>query len=300
MAQDGAGAAGPRRVVILGGGAAGVAAAYWLSRPEQNGAYQVSLYTQGWRLGGKCASGRNAAIAQRIEEHGLHMLMGCYQNAFATLRACYLDWRALKPDPTSPFQTWTDAFLPQRLISLMDQDGPGNPPAWAPWNFPFPQLPGEPGDGPLVPGSDMTDDLPAEEGMIIRLSQWLQSATPFTAPYYASMVSALNAVRGVFITAAADTSQAQAALQQAAAEVHPAIDGGASATTAGLGTTLSRLAILADLGLAVSFGYLRDLYMKGPNAWDALNTQDFRAWLGGCGASQTSLTSGPINAFYDL
>ena len=79
----------PLRVVILGGGPAGVATAFWLTAPEQNNRYQVSLYTQGWRLGGKCASGRNQSKGNRIEEHGLHMLMGCYQNAFATLRACY-------------------------------------------------------------------------------------------------------------------------------------------------------------------------------------------------------------------
>ena len=69
----------PQKVAVLGGGAAGVAAAFWLSAPEQNGRYQVTLYTQGWRLGGKCASGRNADLDNRIEEHGLHMLMGCYR-----------------------------------------------------------------------------------------------------------------------------------------------------------------------------------------------------------------------------
>ena len=115
----------PQKIAILGGGAAAVAAAFWLSAPEQNGRYQVTLYTQGWRLGGKCASGRNAELDNRIEEHGLHMLMGCYQNAFATLRACYGLW---KPAPTNPFQNWQDAFLPQRLVTLMQQDGPPSAP----------------------------------------------------------------------------------------------------------------------------------------------------------------------------
>ena len=46
--------AGPTRVMILGGGPAGCAAAYWLSRPEQQGKYQVTLFSQGWRLGGLC------------------------------------------------------------------------------------------------------------------------------------------------------------------------------------------------------------------------------------------------------
>ena len=99
----GTGSAGaPTKVAIFGGGPAGVAAAFWLSDPAQKGGYDVTLYSQGWRLGGKCASGRNAAEHQRIEEHGLHMLMGCYQNAFATLRACYDAWT---PPPGSPITT---------------------------------------------------------------------------------------------------------------------------------------------------------------------------------------------------
>src|SRR5215472_8541508 len=112
----------PIKVVIIGGGAAGVATAFWLTSPEQNNRYQVTLYTQGWRLGGKCASGRNPSTGDRIEEHGLHMLMGCYQNAFATLRACYDDWT---PPPLSPITNWTDAFLPLRQLTLMEQDGRG-------------------------------------------------------------------------------------------------------------------------------------------------------------------------------
>ena len=88
-----------RRVVVLGGGPAGVAAAFWLTAPEQQNRYQVTLYTQGWRLGGKCASGRNMACSARIEEHGLHLLIGCYENAFATVRACYAAWT---PPPASP------------------------------------------------------------------------------------------------------------------------------------------------------------------------------------------------------
>ena len=43
----------------------------------------------GWRLGGKGASGRNPDRGQRIEEHGLHIWLGFYANAFRLLRACY-------------------------------------------------------------------------------------------------------------------------------------------------------------------------------------------------------------------
>jgi uncharacterized protein with NAD-binding domain and iron-sulfur cluster len=293
-----AGEAGPTRVVILGGGPAGCAAAYWLSRPEQQGKYQVTLYSQGWRLGGKCASGRSAAHGQRNEEHGLHMLMGCYWNAFATLRACYLDWRALKPDPKNPFQTWIDAFLPQHLVSMMSLDGPGDPPTWSPWDFPFPPMPGEPGDGALVPGSDDSQPPPSDNAMIIRLADLLDTHIPGAAPYKSALSAATTLVRSVFLTESPNIASAQQALVEAADRIHKAMDGGIAGQAHS--QTDERLAILADIGVAVSLGYLRDIYEKGPNAWNQLNSVDFRAWLGSSGASAKALASAPIDAFYDL
>ena len=46
--------------------------------------YDVTVYQPGWRLGGKGASGRGPA--DRVEEHGLHVWMGFYENAFALMR----------------------------------------------------------------------------------------------------------------------------------------------------------------------------------------------------------------------
>lgn len=85
----------PRRekVVILGGGPAALAAAYFLARQVDR--YEVELYSLGWRLGGKCAAGRNGAHDNRIEEHGLHAFLGFYENGFRTMR-----------------EVWDDAGLP--------------------------------------------------------------------------------------------------------------------------------------------------------------------------------------------
>ena len=47
------------------------------------------VYQMGWRLGGKGASGRNAAAQKRIEEHGLHVWPGFYHNAFHIMQVCY-------------------------------------------------------------------------------------------------------------------------------------------------------------------------------------------------------------------
>src|SRR5690348_7806899 len=98
------------KVAVLGGGCGGIAAAFWLtSRPDLRERFDVTVYNQGWRLGGKGASGRNLHNHARIEEHGLHAWLGWYETAFRTIRACYDEW--LKEDD-NPFRTWRDAFTP--------------------------------------------------------------------------------------------------------------------------------------------------------------------------------------------
>ena len=78
-----------------------MAAAFELTRPEHAGRYEVTVYQLGWRLGGKGASGRGPA--GRIEEHGLHLWMGFYENAFRLMRECYAE---LRRDPaTCPIAT---------------------------------------------------------------------------------------------------------------------------------------------------------------------------------------------------
>ena len=77
----------PIKVAIIGGGCASVTTAFELTRPIHKGKYQVTIYQLGWRLGGKGASGRGPA--GRIEEHGLHIWLGFYENAFRLMRECY-------------------------------------------------------------------------------------------------------------------------------------------------------------------------------------------------------------------
>ena len=67
-----------KKVAIIGGGLGAMSSAFALTAPEQNGRYDVTVHTMGWRLGGKGASGRNPEIHDRIEEHGLHIFMGFY------------------------------------------------------------------------------------------------------------------------------------------------------------------------------------------------------------------------------
>jgi hypothetical protein len=136
--------AGITRVAVLGGGAGAIAAAFELTAtPELRARHHVTVYQPGWRLGGKCASGRNAAQHQRIEEHGLHVLFGFYDNAFDIVQRAYAE---LKRDPDAPLATWEKAFTPCHDLVFLDQYGGG----WSKHVLPFPGNDRVPGDGDRV------------------------------------------------------------------------------------------------------------------------------------------------------
>jgi uncharacterized protein with NAD-binding domain and iron-sulfur cluster len=96
-----------------------VTAAFELSAtPELRDRFEVTLYTLGWRLGGKGASGRNHAKGDRIEEHGLHVWFGFYDNSFNLMRRAYEE---LDRPPTVPIRTWREGFEPCDNIILWDE-----------------------------------------------------------------------------------------------------------------------------------------------------------------------------------
>jgi uncharacterized protein with NAD-binding domain and iron-sulfur cluster len=95
------------KVAIIGGGPSALAAAFELTEPGR-GDHEVTILQPGWRLGGKCASGRNRELGNRIEEHGLHIWFGSYDNAIALMKRCY---DALDRDPEQyAFTSFENAF----------------------------------------------------------------------------------------------------------------------------------------------------------------------------------------------
>ena len=99
----------------------------------------------GWRLGGKGATGRNLnpGKGMRIEEHGLHVWLGFYDNAFQVLQDVFAEMKAKGLAPDSPFQAWSDAFKPQNFTPV----GIGDGRTWVPVNWPTNDL--EPGIHPV-------------------------------------------------------------------------------------------------------------------------------------------------------
>ena len=111
-----------KKVVVLGGGMAGLTAAWRLSEPGWETEFEsITVYQRGWRLGGKGASSRG--VNGRIEEHGLHVWFGWYENAFQVLRECYEELDRDVTDPECPVRSFDDAMRPSGVIGLAEHRG---------------------------------------------------------------------------------------------------------------------------------------------------------------------------------
>jgi uncharacterized protein with NAD-binding domain and iron-sulfur cluster len=113
--------------------------------PKWKKRYSITLYQDGWRLGGKCATGRNKQEGNRIEEHGLHILLGFYHNTFGMIRRCYYelyeDWRPyFLPEDSIVFDEFVDSRLDPWVLRFPPADG-------APGDAFFPWMQGEPHEG---------------------------------------------------------------------------------------------------------------------------------------------------------
>jgi uncharacterized protein with NAD-binding domain and iron-sulfur cluster len=137
---------GPKqRIAILGGGIAALTAAWELtSYPNWREQYEITVYQMGWRLGGKMAGGRGPN--GRVQELGLHLLLGFYVNAFPMFEDVYRERTTRKLAPDSPFRALQDAIQPNNgtlLVNWNAQHG-----RWDNWPLIFPPSEGYPGDGP--------------------------------------------------------------------------------------------------------------------------------------------------------
>lgn len=305
----------PIRVAIVGGGCAGITAAFELSRPEHRGRFAVTIYQQGWRLGGKGASGRGEA--GRIEEHGLHVWMGCYENAFRLLRECYAE---LGRDPkTQPMADWRDAFFPAPRIGLTEEREDGG---WDDWTAFFPPMPG-------LPGDPLTADNPfSVSGYLVHtvrlLATVVESARrrqddaygepdePRHSPlapeavldslarlirygHLATLVGLAEAMRSLAILFGAWSHHPPGRGAEAAV-VRPLENVARSALRllselARRDGELRRVWVVVDLLLAVIRGVIRFGLVTDPRGFDAVDEYDFREWLELNGASRATVDS---------
>ncbi len=119
-----------QRVAVLGGGIGGLTAAWEL---QKTGNYDITVYQMGWRLGGKCATGRDASNGYRLEEHGIHGFLGSYYNALEMMNEVFEVLAAL-PDNSGFLTSLDDAFDLQNAVAMWDFTGKG----WEHWSLELP------------------------------------------------------------------------------------------------------------------------------------------------------------------
>lgn len=320
----------PKKVAIFGGGCAGVAAAFELTRPERQGEFEVTLYQMGWRLGGKGASGRDAENG-RIEEHGLHLWMGFYENAFRFMRDCYEE---LDRPEGHPLRTWEEAFVPDNYVGVTEDLG-GN--QWKNWSAYFPPAAGQPGD-PLsdrnpfsvagyltqcmrllhtlmVSVQDKAHDAPdlKDAGLAQAATQLVTSL--LTAARTDTVGTARRAVKygqlalGTLILEAIKTLQSllnalrpgsdiatsQVLLERLSMAIHQHFD-----RLMKDDPEIRRIWEIVDCVLAIVRGCLREGVLFSPRGFDLLDKYDWREWLTAHGASKDTINSAFIRGSYDL
>ncbi|MCB9638131.1 MAG: NAD(P)-binding protein [Myxococcales bacterium] len=131
-----------KKVAVLGSGCGAMAATWALtSKPGWQDEFDVTVYQMGWRIGGKGAAGRDMENGARIEEHGFHIWLGFYNNAFQMIRDVYGE---LNRSPNEALATWDQAFARHNYV-VLEENVEGE---WVNWPLPFPensQVPGDPG-----------------------------------------------------------------------------------------------------------------------------------------------------------
>jgi uncharacterized protein with NAD-binding domain and iron-sulfur cluster len=297
-------------------------AAFELTRPEHQGRYEVTVYQMGWRLGGKGASGRGPAA--RIEEHGLHLWMGFYENAFRLMRECYEERNRLHPN--CRFASWRDAFKPAPDAGVADRAN-GD---WAFWLAHFPPGQGEPGDSAKGDPFSMAAYLRQSVMLVVELLRSAGAmedtagydAKPGPRPAPGGPEAVAAAIDGLLrygqLATTAAILEASELLRTAADAFFPQLFSGITSPIIQL---LEGLAVAArqqlarlvegdresrrvwqviDLILAVVRGSIRFGLAIDPRGFDAINDYDWREWLRMNGASELSLDSGFMRGIYDL
>jgi uncharacterized protein with NAD-binding domain and iron-sulfur cluster len=269
-----------------------------LTDPAQAEPCEVTVYQYGWRLGGKGASGRRQDTGQRIEEHGLHIWFGFYDNAFDVIQNAYDELGRT----SGPIQTWQDAFEPCSTVVLYGEEPGGWQPK--PWSFPF-------HDGEL-PG---LGDEPGRIKIAKRLMDIFTAAQPDDPNLFPPETAAkLGVFRHVVETAASDDNSLGI---DDVLETLGVKDFGTRHLVNGLIGVVTELCdavwpdekaddthvggypMALDLALAIATGIRDDDLLK--QGFGAINHLEFSDWLLANGARQATIDHCPLlRGFYQL
>ncbi|MGH8913676.1 MAG: FAD-dependent oxidoreductase [Acidimicrobiia bacterium] len=302
------------RVVILGGGMGGLATAWELSSGEwRERIGSITVYQRGWRLGGKGASSRGSH--GRIEEHGLHVLLGYYDATFRLLREAYGELNRNIADPDCPIRSWLEAVAPTGDVGLAEHDGA----TWSHFVTMFSRndaLPGEPGaeDLPLPPldvavrAMRLLVDFHRSLGSSPDSARVHLSSSPVPRPRRPDLETL---IRGGGLTAlatlleateraariATDATLASSTVQALAAVLDAWRDGIRAAVMAD--AAARRTWQLVDLVVTNLVGMSADGLLSG-SGYERIDHLDYREWLAIHGAARETLDSPIVRGMYDL
>ena len=293
---------------------AGLAAAWSLSSPKCRGDIEVTVYQRGWRLGGKGASsrGRNG----RIEEHGLHVWLGYYDNAFRLMRQVYGEIDRPVSDPSCVIPGFAQAFSPTSRVGIGEYSADG----WAHWIATFSANRDEPGMGGSTGSArssvavfvrravsllmdfaaSLEPDAPVTSGVVLSGSPDPPAAAAPTARQLLRqveigvMVAALEAMRVAGSIGSGLGSPASFFLHRLEAlqvEIARLVSGRDDSR---------RAADFADLLVTCIRGAIMDRLLTDPEGFASIDHLDLREWLRTHGASEQSCHSALVKSMYDL
>ncbi len=317
-------------VAILGGGMGALTTAFELSEGNWRDRFErITVYQRGWRLGGKGASSRGAH--GRIEEHGLHVLLGYYDRTFDLMRRCYDALDRARTDPIAPIRAWDDAVAPSNLVGVVDAyDG-----TWEPWVASFSPVAGRPGAGgadrQLIsarPSPLATADLVVRS---LRLLIDFFASLPVPGPSGGGTVAFSTSPVAPDAREGADPTASLAAVVQGAAliglilplnwvqrvvdlagtwtgsrDLAGALPSLVAPVRRGLRSALRaqpaarRSYELVELVTANLVGIAADGLLTDPDGYGSINHLDYREWLLGHGIDPDTLASPILRGMYDL
>jgi uncharacterized protein with NAD-binding domain and iron-sulfur cluster len=315
---------GDGRLIILGGGIAGLTTAFYASEPDHEKVFPrgIHVYESTDRLGGKGASARHTSkhVRDRIEEHGLHVWFGFYDNAFALLDRCheYLN----KQSEKHHYERWATSlrdvstgFRPSSRLAVMDHDGS----SWVPWVTDFPEdASARPWQ--VRPAQDSFSSPPELAMRALRLAEsFLYSLTgaalsgsrafttlldssllpvPIQLPSLSWLTEPLNRLLKPSLVSAdgiEPLSHALALVAGAARQIRNLLDEPVRQHNG-----IRRTWYMVDLLLAAVRGLIDDGVISS-GSFESIDELDLRAWLVLHGASQESVGCGLLKAIvYDL
>jgi uncharacterized protein with NAD-binding domain and iron-sulfur cluster len=270
------------KVAILGGGMAGLTTAWRLSEPGWRDRFDsITVYQRGWRLGGKGASSRGPN--GRIEEHGLHIWFGYYENAFAILREYYAELDRATTDPESPIHTWDQALIPADDLGLAEQWGTD----WLTWLGTFTRndrLPGDP------------DSTGREMSVVTFIERSIQLVFDFaetqrgTGPTGLTMTTSadpppprqsrtIEVVQRALLAAAAAAADPELSQANPVQLIDAALEAARGAIDYEHHPGQRRSWLLISFVTASIRGILADNLVMDPRGMRAINSEDFGEWI---------------------